>query len=112
MRTAITAGCAFITRHVDHITCLITTLATAIYVGFYFYLRSFSQGDFLSTTITFVLTTGALTSSSLLLVVVLSQPAAWFGNVAPYRFHLVVGCAVAVLATISEFYQSVHRLLG
>lgn len=103
---------AFISRHIDHITLVITIIVTFVYALAHALILPFEPNKFIGDTISFALTSGALLASFLVLLIVAGQKdKTWFGNVAPFRFHLGVGCLVAVLAAGSQVIGFVMDLV-
>ena len=101
----------FILKYLDTITILGATGLTAIFLGFLAYSQPFNEQTFIAQGVTVALTGGALFSSAMVLIVVAFQDRDWFGNIAPYRFHIGIGCLVAVIASLSQIIQAVIQIV-
>ena len=97
-----------ILKYLDTITIVGTTVLTAVFLGYLAYATPFDDQVFIAQGVSFALTIGALLSSFMILMVVAFQDAAWFGNVGPYRFHIGIGCLVAVIAALSQIIQAIN----
>lgn len=100
-----------IQRNVDKTTTILSIALTAIYSIFYIWRGVSSDSKIVGDVVLFFITAGAFVSSAQLLIIFAFIDNGWLGNVSQYRFHISVGCIVAIIASGWQLFLSFNDAL-